>query len=207
MVVTAIWQVKISRDSALQSSKLSLCRVDSWRRVKSACSDPGPHLPSFVPLRNGHRLRVHPFAAAPPVCASLLVVAHQAHARPLSPASKLRAQPHLQLSWRFVPVRCLTIRAGLQRLGCCGSGFSQPCKQARRWRFPWPFAPTPPPPSSTRVNTCAFDLYYLALFRRHLIVHALHCLLSSTRHCLALLLSFAFSSIRHGSLLTSRTSY
>ena len=37
------WQVKISRDCALQSSKPFLCRDHSWRRLKApscACSDP-----------------------------------------------------------------------------------------------------------------------------------------------------------------------
>ena len=105
------WQVKIFMDSALQSSKPSLCRVHSWPAPQVA-PDLTPHLPSFVLPCGGRRLCVRPVAAAPLVCAGLLVATHRAPACPLSPASQLHAQPRLVVSCRFAPARCLTIRAG-----------------------------------------------------------------------------------------------
>jgi hypothetical protein len=109
---------------------------------------------------------------------------------------------------------------------CCSSGFFSAVPVNSTPRFPWCFAPAPPLPFVKTVNTRALDLYYLALSRHHgtsslvlsphpfwpclvavlrLAVHTLHRLLSPARHCLALL-SCAFSFVRDGSLLTSRTS-
>jgi hypothetical protein len=92
------WQVKISRDSALQSSKSSLCRVHSWPapQISPALA---PCLPPFALRCGGRRLRIRPVTEAPLVCASLLVATHRAPARPLSLASQLHAQPRLIVSF------------------------------------------------------------------------------------------------------------
>ena len=116
------WQLKISIDCALQSSKPSLCRVHSWPAPQVAPALT-PCLPSFVLLCGSRRRRVRPAMAAPLVCASLLVATHRAPPRPLPPTSQLYARPCLVVSCRFAPARCLTIRAGLERLVCRSSGF------------------------------------------------------------------------------------
>ena len=69
--------------------------------------------------------------------------------------------------------------------------------------------PSTPLPPRQHVSTSAHSTcttWPCPVATLHLAVHALHRLLSPTRHGLALLLSCAFSSVRDGSLLTSRTS-
>ena len=114
------------------------------------------------------------------------------------------------MTWSFAPGRCLTItrRAPTPRV-------------LRQWLFSaLKASSTPAVPMAFRAHTPPFCLVNMLPTPTHsacttwpcfvatldLAVYALHRLLSPTCHCLAFLLSCAFSSIRHGSLLTSRTS-
>ena len=220
-ILSGHWQVKIFMDSVLQSGKPSLCRVHSWPAPQVA-PDLNPWLPTFVLPCGGRQLRVHPVAAAPLVCASLLVATHRSLTRPLSPASQLHDQPRLVVLCRFAPTRCLTMRAGPRHFLCHSYGLFSALPASSPPAIDMAFR-APPLPLVNTVNTHALDLYHLALSRRYgpsslvlsphtlwlclvatlrLAVHTLHYLLSRTCHCLALL-SRAFPFVRDGSLLTS----
>ena len=167
-----------------------------------------PHLPSFVLPCGGRRLRIRPFAAAPLVCASLLVAAHRAFAHPLSPASQLHAQ------LRLVVVSCAcamphhvcrdpTPRVLQQRRfispaskldagGSHGVSLSHTPLPSRQHR------------QHPRVRLVLPGPCLVATL--HATVHSLHRLLSPPSLPRSAVLSCAFSSVRDGSLLTSRTS-
>ena len=150
------WPVKISKDCALQSSRPPFCRVHSWRRLLLLAW----RLPSFVLPRGGRRLRIRPFAAA---------FWWQHIELPLALSrQRLNLMPSFALSRRFAPARCLTIRAGLRRLGCCSSGLSSALPANSTPAVPMAFrARKPPPPSSTRLTPARSTCATRALSRRH----------------------------------------
>ena len=164
-------------------------------------------MPSFVLPCDSRRLRVRPFAAAPPVCAGLLVATHQAPARPLSPASQLLARPCLVVAY----CSCALphhYASGSNASGVAAAAFFSALPASSTPAVPMAFRVRTLPPCqhvSTSANSTCITWHCLVA-TLHLAVHALHRLLSTTRHSLALLLSCAFSSVRDGSLLTSRTS-
>ena len=73
--------------------------------------------------------------------------------------------PSLALSWRYAPAHCLTIRAGIQRLVCCISGFLNPASKLDAGGSDG-VSRLHPSPSLTRVDLRTFG-FYLVLSHYH----------------------------------------
>ena len=218
------WQVKISRDSALQSSKPSFCRVHPWRRLKLRLLCPRL-CPRSCFLAAIVDFVVRPVTAAPLVCASLLVETHRAPAR-LS-RRHLNFTPDLALSCCRLRLRAASPCApGSQRLVCYSYGFFSALPASSMLAVTMAFrARTPSSIRSTPTTRWACTTWPSLAVTAHLPLSCRHTLSGpvSSPRCASLsisstvcyphpsidcfaLLSHAFSFVRDGSLLTSRTS-
>ena len=140
-----------------------------------------------------------------------------ASSSPLAVVSTSR--PSLASTWGFCASALAASPYAPRPYASCVAAvaLSQPCQQSSTPAVPMAFSRPHINPSSTRVNIRAFDLYHLTLSRRHAPSSpdsSPRCkslsLPSTVRYrqppaCLAQLLSWAFSFVRDGSLLTSRT--
>ena len=220
------WQVKISRDCALQSRKPFLCRDHSWRRLKAsscACSDP-----AFTLVRTSLR-RLSTLCS--PCYGSTSGLRRPSNGN----ASRSRSSSLAGISTSRPTSPCRVV-------SFCACALPHHTRRAltprvlQHWlslspaskldaAVPRCFAPAPPLPFVKTVNTCALDSYSLALSRHHgtsslvLSPHPLWtCLVAMLRLAVSIPSTVCYprpafaspcfparSFVRDGSLLASRT--